>query len=159
MAEELIRVARQHASDTQTEVEYVLGSAEDHAATCAEQYDIVTCMEMLEHVPDPAAVITALARLVRPGGHVVVSTINRTPRAYALAVLGAEYVLRLLPKGTHTYEKFLRPSEMAHWAREVGLEDLDVSGLAYDPFARRASLVTDARVNYLMRLHKPGPAS
>jgi len=159
MAEELIRVAREHASDTRTAVEYVLGSAEDHAAVAPEKYDIVTCMEMLEHVPDPAAVIAALARLVRPGGHVVVSTINRTPRAYALAVLGAEYVLRLLPKGTHTYEKFLRPSELAHWARDVGLEVTDVSGLAYDPFARRASLGTDARVNYLMRLHKPGPAS
>jgi 2-polyprenyl-6-hydroxyphenyl methylase/3-demethylubiquinone-9 3-methyltransferase len=159
MSEELLRVARQHASESGTDVEYVLRSAEDHAALCPQSCDVVTCMEMLEHVPDPAAVIAALARVVRPGGHVVVSTINRTPRAYALAVLAAEYVLRLLPRGTHTYERFLRPSEIAHWARDVGLEVIDVAGLAYDPLTRNARLVADARVNYLMRLRKPEPFS
>jgi 2-polyprenyl-6-hydroxyphenyl methylase/3-demethylubiquinone-9 3-methyltransferase len=111
---------------------------------------------MLEHVPDPAAVVAALADLVRTGGLVVVSTINRTPRAYALAVVGAEYVLRLLPRGTHSYEKFIRPSELAAWARAAGLELVDVAGLDYDPFTRRARLVSDARVNYLMLLRKTG---
>ena len=112
-------------------------------------------MEMLEHVPDPAAIVTALATLAAPGGHVFVSTINRTPRAYALAVVGAEYVLRLLPRGTHTYEKFIRPSELGAWARAAGLEVVDVAGLDYDPFERNARLVSDARVNYLMHLRKP----
>jgi 2-polyprenyl-6-hydroxyphenyl methylase/3-demethylubiquinone-9 3-methyltransferase len=116
---------------------------------------------MLEHVPDPSAVVAALAALVKPGGHVFVSTINRTPRAYLRAVIGAEYVLRLLPAGTHTYEKFIRPSELDAWARTAGLATEDIAGLDYDPFARSASLVADARVNYLMHLRRhaaPGAA-
>ena len=113
-------------------------------------------MEMLEHVPDPGSVIAALARLVRPGGHVFVSTINRNPRAWLQAVVAAEYVLRLLPRGTHAYDKFIRPSELAAWAREGGLELVDVAGLEYDPFARSARLSSDARVNYLAHLHRPG---
>jgi 2-polyprenyl-6-hydroxyphenyl methylase/3-demethylubiquinone-9 3-methyltransferase len=113
-------------------------------------------MEMLEHVPDPTAVVAALAALVRPGGAVFLSTINRTPRAYVQAVVAAEYLLRLLPTGTHAYEKFIRPSELAGWGRAAGLAVEDVSGLEYDPFGRAARLTGDARVNYLMRLRRSG---
>jgi 2-polyprenyl-6-hydroxyphenyl methylase/3-demethylubiquinone-9 3-methyltransferase len=112
-------------------------------------------MEMLEHVPDPASVVAALANLARPGGDVFVSTLNRTPRAYLLAVLGAEYVLRLLPAGTHSYERFIRPSELVDWARRAGLAMVDIAGLEYDPFGRVARLSTDARVNYLLHLRRP----
>jgi 2-polyprenyl-6-hydroxyphenyl methylase/3-demethylubiquinone-9 3-methyltransferase len=156
LSPEVLEVARQHARDSGVGVDYRLQAAEQHASERPHSYDVVTCMEMLEHVPDPAAVVAALADLVRTGGLVVVSTINRTPRAYALAVVGAEYVLRLLPRGTHSYEKFIRPSELAAWARAAGLELVDVAGLDYDPFTRRARLVSDARVNYLMLLRKTG---
>jgi 2-polyprenyl-6-hydroxyphenyl methylase/3-demethylubiquinone-9 3-methyltransferase len=155
MAQDLLDVAKLHASESGVRVNYLLESAEDHAATHASGYDVVTCMEMLEHVPDPAQVVTALAALAKPGGHVFVSTINRTPRAYLRAVIGAEYVLRLLPTGTHTYDKFIRPSELAAWAQAAGLRTFDVAGLDYDPFGRSARIVTDARVNYLMHFVKP----
>ena len=155
LASDLLDVARLHALEGNVRVDYRLESAEDHAATHAGQYDLVTCMEMLEHVPDPAAVVRALATLVRPGGHVFVSTINRNPRAWLQAVVAAEYVLRLLPRGTHTYDKFIRPSELAGWAQAAGLELVDVAGLDYDPFARAARLTDDARVNYLARFHRP----
>ena len=155
LAGELIEVARLHAIEAGVTVEYRVESAEQHARAGVGRYDIVTCMEMLEHVPDPNAIVAELANLVRPGGHVFVSTLNRTPRAYAMAILGAEYVLRLLPAGTHTYAKFIRPSELAGWARAAGLVVADVAGLAYDPFARSAQLTSDARVNYLMHLQRP----
>jgi 2-polyprenyl-6-hydroxyphenyl methylase/3-demethylubiquinone-9 3-methyltransferase len=155
MATELLKVAQLHALEAGVTVNYLLESAEQHAVEHAAGYDVVTCMEMLEHVPDPAQVLVALAALVRPGGHVFVSTINRTPRAYLRAVIGAEYVLRLLPTGTHTYEKFIRPSELSAWARSAGLSTVDVAGLDYDPFSRTARIATDASVNYLMHLSKP----
>lgn len=156
LASELLEVARLHALESGVSVDYRLETAEAHAQSHAGRYDVVTCMEMLEHVPDPGSVIAALARLVRPGGHVFVSTINRNPRAWLQAVVAAEYVLRLLPRGTHAYDKFIRPSELAAWAREGGLELVDVAGLEYDPFARSARLSSDARVNYLAHLHRPG---
>jgi 2-polyprenyl-6-hydroxyphenyl methylase/3-demethylubiquinone-9 3-methyltransferase len=156
LATDLLEVARLHALEGGVAVDYRLESAEQHALAAASRYDVVTCMEMLEHVPDPAAVIGALAALVRPGGDVFVSTLNRTPRAYLLAVLGAEYVLRLLPAGTHTYDRFIRPSELAAWGRQAGLVTVDVAGLEYDPFGRSARLSSDARVNYLMHLRRPG---
>ncbi len=159
MADDLVQVAKLHALDAGIEVEYLYCPAEQHAAQHAGQYDIVTCMEMLEHVPEPAAVVAALAALVRPGGHVFVSTLNRTVKAYAMAVLGAEYVLRLLPPGTHTYEKFIRPSELRRWAQAAGLQVQDVAGLDYDPFSRRAQLTTDASVNYLMHLRRDGASN
>jgi len=155
LADELIEVARLHALEAGIAIEYRVESAEQHALAGAGRYDVVTCMEMLEHVPDPHAIVAALATLVRPGGHVFVSTLNRTPRAYAMAILGAEYVLRLLPAGTHTYAKFIRPSELAGWARAAGLVVADVAGLEYDPFSRSARLTSDARVNYLMHLQRP----
>jgi len=155
LAADLLKVAELHALESGVKVRYVLESAEQHAAAHAGAYDAVTCMEMLEHVPDPAAVVHALGELVRPGGHVFLSTINRTPRAFALAVVGAEYLLRLLAPGTHTYEKFIRPSELAGWAKAAGLELRDLAGLSYDPFSRETRLTTDARVNYLMHLQRP----
>lgn len=157
MADELLRVAQLHALESNVSVEYRHEPAEQHALTHAGRYDVVTCMEMLEHVPDPAAVIGALAELARPGGQVFVSTLNRTPRAYLMAILGAEYVLRLLPTGTHTYEKFIKPSELAAWARDAGLVEADIAGLHYDPFTRTARLTDDAAVNYLMHFRKPEP--
>jgi 2-polyprenyl-6-hydroxyphenyl methylase/3-demethylubiquinone-9 3-methyltransferase len=159
MAGDLLEVARLHALESGVSLTYRLEPAEEHAAGHASAYDVVTCMEMLEHVPDPAAVVSALARMVRPGGHVFLSTINRTPRAYALAIVGAEYVLRLLPPGTHTYEKFIRPSELSAWAKAAGLTLVDISGLAYDPFSRQAALKADSGVNYLMHLRRSATAS
>lgn len=155
-ASELLDVARLHALESGVPVDYRLETAEAHAVTHAGRYDVVTCMEMLEHVPDPASVIAALAVLVRPGGHVFVSTINRNSRAWLQAVVAAEYVLRLLPRGTHAYDKFIRPSELDAWARGCGLEMVDIAGLEYDPFARSARLSSDARVNYLAHLRRPG---
>lgn len=154
LADDLLQVARLHALDSGIELDYLLESAETHVPAHAGAYDIVTCMEMLEHVPDPTAVIDALARLVRPGGHVFISTLNRTLKSYALAVVGAEYVLRLLPPGTHTYEKFIRPSELRQWARAAGLTVIDIAGLDYDPFSRKTQLSSDASVNYLMHLRR-----
>ena len=158
MADELLSVARLHGLEAGVDVEYLHESAEQHALAHAGRYDVVTCMEMLEHVPDPASVVRALATLAKPGGQVFVSTLNRTPRAYLLAVLGAEYVLRLLPPGTHTYEKFIKPSELAAWARDAGLVESDIAGLHYDPFTRACRLTDDAAVNYLMHFRRPGAA-
>jgi 2-polyprenyl-6-hydroxyphenyl methylase/3-demethylubiquinone-9 3-methyltransferase len=158
LAAELLQVAELHALESNVRVTYRRETAEQHAAACPGAYDVVTCMEMLEHVPDPASVIEALATLARPGGEIFVSTINRTPRAYLHAVLGAEYVLRLLPTGTHTYAKFIRPSELAAWAKAAGLQVVDVAGMDYDPFARSARLSSDARINYLVHLRKPAIA-
>jgi 2-polyprenyl-6-hydroxyphenyl methylase / 3-demethylubiquinone-9 3-methyltransferase len=155
LAPDLLQVAELHALESGVAVAYRLESAEQHAEQNAGRYDTATCMEMLEHVPDPVSVVAALAALVRPGGDVFLSTINRTPRAYLHAVLGAEYLLRLLPTGTHTYEKFIRPSELAAWGKAAGLETVDVAGLDYDPFARTARLSSDARVNYLVHLRRP----
>ena len=154
LADDLLQVARLHALEASIEIDYRLESAEQHVEQHAGRYEIVACMEMLEHVPDPTAVIDAMARLASPGGHVFVSTLNRTLKSYAMAVVGAEYVLRLLPPGTHTYEKFIRPSELRQWARSTGLEVTDIAGLDYDPFARKARLTGDASVNYLMHLRR-----
>ena len=159
LADDLLQVAKLHALEAGVEVNYVLAAAESHAATHAGEYDVVTCMEMLEHVPDPTSVIAALGRLVKPQGHVFVSTLNRTPKAYALAILGAEYVLRLLPPGTHTYDKFIRPSELRQWSRAAGLTVIDIAGLDYDPFTRQARLTMDASVNYLVHLRLDGQAA
>jgi 2-polyprenyl-6-hydroxyphenyl methylase / 3-demethylubiquinone-9 3-methyltransferase len=154
LADELLQVAKLHALEAGVAVDYVLEAAEVHAAAHPGEYDVVTCMEMLEHVPDPTAVIDALGRLVQPDGHVFVSTLNRTMKAYALAILGAEYVLRLLPTGTHTYEKFIRPSELRQWSRAAGLAVVDIAGLEYDPFTRQARLTSDASVNYLAHMRR-----
>jgi 2-polyprenyl-6-hydroxyphenyl methylase/3-demethylubiquinone-9 3-methyltransferase len=159
LADDLLHVARLHALESGVvNLDYVLEAAETHAKSHAGEYDVVTCMEMLEHVPDPTLVVSALAQLVKPAGHVFASTLNRTLKAYAMAVVGAEYVLRLLPTGTHTYEKFIRPSELRDWSRAEGLKVVDIAGLHYDPFTRKAQLTTDASVNYLVHLRLDGSA-
>jgi 2-polyprenyl-6-hydroxyphenyl methylase / 3-demethylubiquinone-9 3-methyltransferase len=149
-----LQIAELHALDAGISVRYLCESAETHAATNAGAYDIVTCMEMLEHVPEPQSVLRALHALVKPGGDVFVSTINRNLKAYLLAILGAEYVLRLLERGTHTYERFIRPSELSRWGRHAGLEIVDIAGLEYDPLREVARQSTNVDVNYMMHLRR-----
>jgi 2-polyprenyl-6-hydroxyphenyl methylase/3-demethylubiquinone-9 3-methyltransferase len=131
-------------------------AAEVLAAEKPGAFDLVTCMEMLEHVPDPAATLNALAGLVKPGGDIVVSTLNRNPRAFAVAIIGAEYIARMLPRGTHEYLKFIRPSELARWSRAAGLELMDLTGITYNPLTRAFSLSSDTGVNYLAHLRRDG---
>jgi len=154
LAAKLLRVAELHALESQAQVQYRQCSAEQLAAEAPGSYDVVTCMEMLEHVPDPASVVTACARLVRPGGHVFFSTINRNPKSFALAIVGAEYVLNLLPRGTHEYAKFIRPSELASYARSASLDLLETKGLEYNPFTRRYWLSRNTSVNYMLAFQK-----
>ncbi|MCK2183191.1 bifunctional 2-polyprenyl-6-hydroxyphenol methylase/3-demethylubiquinol 3-O-methyltransferase UbiG [Halomonas getboli] len=155
LGEAPLAVARLHAEETGASVDYRQISVEAMAEAHAGEFDVVTCLEMLEHVPDPASVIRACARLVKPGGQVFFSTINRNPKAYALAVVGAEYLLRMLPRGTHDYAKFIRPSELAGWCREAGLTVCEQSGLTYQPLTRRYRLsATDVSVNYLMHCRR-----
>lgn len=155
LGEAPLGVARLHAEESGVSVDYQNISVEALAAQTPGHFDVVTCMEMLEHVPDPASVIRACCALVRPGGYVFFSTLNRTPKSYAFAILGAEYVLRLLPRGTHDYAKFIRPSEMAAWSRQVGLEVREQTGLTYNPLTRRYRLVADdVSVNYMMYCRK-----
>jgi len=156
LAEKPLRVAALHRLESQVAVEYERVAAEDLAAREPGAYDVVTCMEMLEHVPEPASTVASCAALANPGGHVFFSTINRNAKAYLLAVVGAEYVLGLLPKGTHDYGRFIKPAELARWCREAGLEVRDIVGMTYNPLTRVASLGRDADVNYLVHAVKPG---
>jgi 2-polyprenyl-6-hydroxyphenyl methylase/3-demethylubiquinone-9 3-methyltransferase len=149
MGEAPLAVARLHQLESGATLSYRQITAEELADSEPGRFEIVTCMEMLEHVPDPASTITACARLLKPGGHVFFSTINRNPKAYLLAVIGAEYVLRLLPKGTHDYRKFIRPSELASWARSAGLTVQHLIGMHYNPLLRRYGLSAGVAVNYL----------
>lgn len=145
-----LTVAKLHALESGVKLDYEQITAEEMAEQHPGEYDVVTCMEMLEHVPDPASVIAACAQLVKPDGHVFFSTINRTPKGYLFAIVGAEYVLNMLPKGTHDYNKFIRPSEMDSWIRHAELETQDISGMSYNPISRHYSLGKDIDVNYLM---------
>ncbi|HEY7752767.1 MAG TPA: bifunctional 2-polyprenyl-6-hydroxyphenol methylase/3-demethylubiquinol 3-O-methyltransferase UbiG [Steroidobacteraceae bacterium] len=154
LAPAALEVARLHALESGVGVEYREIAVDALAAAEPEAFDLVTCLEMLEHVPDPAAVLRAIARLVRPGGDVVCSTINRNAKAFALAIVGAEYVLRLLPRGTHQYSRLIRPSELARWARAAGLELVDLAGLEYNPATRQARISADASVNYLAHFRR-----
>jgi 2-polyprenyl-6-hydroxyphenyl methylase/3-demethylubiquinone-9 3-methyltransferase len=156
LAPELVKVARLHGLESGVRVDYQVKAVEALAAERPGSFDAVTCMEMLEHVPDPAAIVAACATLLRPGGRLFLSTLNRTPAAFALAIVGAEYVARLLPKGTHRYADFIKPSELAAWLREAGLQLEDVSGLFYDPLRQRASLSSRTEVNYLACAAKAG---
>ena len=155
MAEAPLAVARLHQHESGAEVDYRESTAESLAAEEPGQYDVITCLEMLEHVPDPSQVIRSCAELVKPGGHVFFSTINRNPKSYLLAVVGAEYVLGLLPKGTHDYQKFITPAELAGAVRDAGLEVVEIIGMRYNPFTRNCSLGKDVDVNYLLYARKP----
>ena len=155
LAPELIKVAKLHRLESGVSVDYRLQSVESLAAEAPGSFDAITCMEMLEHVPDPAAIITACATLLKPGGQLFLSTLNRTPAAFALAIVGAEYVARLLPKGTHHYQDFIKPAELAAWLRDAGLQLEDVSGLAYEPWRNGARLISRTDVNYLACAVKP----
>lgn len=159
LAPEALAVARLHAIESGQPVEYRQVAVEELAESAPAAFDVVTCLEMLEHVPDPSAIVTALARLARPGGHVIVSTINRNARAFALAIVGAEYVMRLLPMGTHRYARLIRPSELSRWARAAGLELEDLAGLEYEPFTRKARVSADVSVNYLAHFLRPATAA
>lgn len=155
MGEAPLAVARLHALESGVELTYEQITAEDKAAQMPEAFDVVTCMEMLEHVPDPASVVRACAQLVKPGGDVYFSTINRNPKSYAFAILGAEYILKLLPKGTHDYAKFIRPSELAQWLRVAGLELQEITGMTYNPLTKHYKLnPNDVSVNYLIHTRK-----
>lgn len=151
LSDKALSVARLHLLESGQKVEYRKCAAEELAAEMPAMFDAVTCLEMLEHVPDPASTVRACARLVRPGGQVFFSTINRNPKAYLLAVVGAEYVLKLLPRGTHDYARFIRPAELARFCRESGLEAAEIIGMTYNPFAKTYALGHDTDVNYLMR--------
>jgi 2-polyprenyl-6-hydroxyphenyl methylase / 3-demethylubiquinone-9 3-methyltransferase len=150
LGEAPLAVARLHAEQSGVEVEYLQVLAEDIAEQRAGEDDAVTCLEMLEHVPDPSSVIRACAKLVKPGGQVFFSTINRNPKAFLFAIVGAEYVLRLLPRGTHEYAKLIRPSELAGWSRDAGLDVRDTTGMTYNPVTQVYKLNRDVSVNYLM---------
>jgi len=150
MGEAPLQVARLHKHESGVEIDYQQITVEQMAEQHAGEFNVVTCMEMLEHVPDPASVIRACAKLVKPGGAVFFSTINRNPKSYLLAIVGAEYILRMLPKGTHHYEKFIKPSELTAWIREAGLNAQELTGMAYNPFSKRYSLGFDVDVNYLV---------
>ena len=150
LGEKALRVAKLHLLESGLSITYKLLSAESRAEEQPGQFDILTCLEMLEHVPDPASVVDACARLVKPDGHVFCSTINRNPKAYLLAVIGAEYVLGLLPRGTHDYAKFIKPSELARHCRAAGLEVREMTGLTYNPLTTNYSLSRDTDVNYLI---------
>ena len=155
MGEAPLQVANLHKLESGVEVEYRRTTAEALAEEMPGVFDVVTCMEMLEHVPDPGSVITACTRLVKPGGQVFFSTINRNPKAYLFAIVGAEYLLRLLPKGTHDFAKFIRPSELEAWTRSAGLELRELTGMSYNPFSKQYSLGRDLDVNYLAFCTRP----
>lgn len=150
MAGMSLEVARLHLHESGLDINYRLVAAEDFAAEHEARFDLVTCLEMLEHVPDPASIVDAAARALKPGGRVVLSTLNRNPKSFALAIVGAEYLLRLLPRGTHEYRKFIRPSELAAALRAAGLRPVDITGMTYNPLTRRYALGRDTDVNYLM---------
>ncbi len=155
LSEKALKVADLHSLESGIKVRYELISAEELAAREAEEYDVVTCMEMLEHVPDPAAIVQACAKLVKPGGHIFFSTLNRNPKSYLFAIIGAEYILGLLPRGTHDYAKFITPAELSSFTRTAGLEVQALKGMTYNPLTKIYSLNQDTSVNYLMATVKP----
>jgi len=155
MGEMALNVARLHALEAKLSIDYKHITAEEQSKKTVEQYDVITCMEMLEHVPDPLSVIQACADLVKPGGDLFFSTLNRHPKAYLIAILGAEYVMKMLPKGTHDYARFIKPSEMARWTRQAGLQVNSLKGITYNPLSKNFHLSNDVQVNYLLHCSRP----
>jgi len=157
MGEAPLEVARLHLLESGLDVNYLRIPVEEMAREQPASFDVVTCMEMLEHVPDPGSITQACHDLVKPGGHVFFSTLNRNPKSYLFAIVGAEYVLNMLPKGTHDYAKFIRPSELNHWIRDAGLESHDIIGMTYNPFTQVYKLdPRDVDVNYMVATRRPG---
>ena len=154
LSDKALQVAKLHLLESGKQVNYHKIAAEQLADEQPGHYDVVTCLEMLEHVPDPASTVAACARLVKPGGQVFLSTLNRNAKAYLLAVVGAEYLLNLLPRGTHEYTRFLKPAELAHLCRDAGLEVLEITGLRYNPFTRKGVIGSDTDINYLLRAQR-----
>ncbi|WP_338065421.1 bifunctional 2-polyprenyl-6-hydroxyphenol methylase/3-demethylubiquinol 3-O-methyltransferase UbiG [Thiospirillum jenense] len=159
MGEVPLRVAELHTLESGVAVNYHHASAEQFAADHPASFDVITCMELLEHVPDPASVVAACAQLIRPGGHLFFSTLNRNPKSYLFAIIGAEYLLKLLPAGTHTFSRFIRPAELTRWIRHAELQVCDITGLTYHPLIKRYRLDTrDLDVNYLVHCQRPAAA-
>jgi 2-polyprenyl-6-hydroxyphenyl methylase/3-demethylubiquinone-9 3-methyltransferase len=156
LARDSLQIARLHGHESGVQVHYECVSSEEYAMQQPGQFDLITCMELLEHVPDPASVVRACGQLVRPGGLVCFSTLNRNPKSFLLAIVAAEYVLRLLPRGTHQYEHFVTPSELAAAARAAGLEATALAGLGYQPWIHRYHLTGDTSVNYFLATRRPG---
>ncbi|MDQ7051164.1 MAG: bifunctional 2-polyprenyl-6-hydroxyphenol methylase/3-demethylubiquinol 3-O-methyltransferase UbiG [Enterobacterales bacterium] len=154
MGDAPLSVAKLHQLESGQDVDYQKSTAEDFAQSHSAQFDIVTCMEMMEHVPDPSSIVNALSQLVKPGGDIFVSTINRSVSAFLGAIVAAEYLLKLLPKGTHQYKKFIRPSEIANWARQAELELIDMAGMHYNPLTKNYSLAPGVKINYLMHFKR-----
>jgi len=154
LSNKALKVAELHQLESNTSVQYRSISAEDLAKQEPENYDVVTCMEMLEHVPDPSSVVQACANLCKPGGSIFFSTLNRNPKSYLFAIIGAEYILKLLPKGTHEYDKFIKPSELAGFTRQAGLELLEIKGMTYNPLTQIYRLGSDTDVNYMIATRK-----
>jgi 2-polyprenyl-6-hydroxyphenyl methylase/3-demethylubiquinone-9 3-methyltransferase len=150
MAEMSLKVANMHLYESELEIDYQMSTAEEFATAHSGEFDIVTCLEMLEHVPDPGSVVAAASQLMKPDGHAFFSTINRNPKSFVLAILGAEHILNMVPKGTHEYKSFIKPSELASAARASGLEVRDITGMTYNPLTRHYKLGRDIDVNYLM---------
>jgi len=155
VAPRVLATARLHLHESGLEVDYREKTVEDQAQDSPRAFDVVTCMEMLEHVPDPASIIQSIQELLKPGGHGFFSTLNRTPLAFALGIVGAEHIARLLPRGTHRYDRFIRPSELSAWLRDAGMEVQDIVGLHYNPITRSVMLGGNVRVNYLVHASKP----
>jgi len=154
LGEKALKVAQLHSMESGIEVDYQLIAVEDLAKIQPESFDVVTCLEMLEHVPDPGSIVQACAKLVKPDGHVFFSTINRNPKSFLFGVVGAEYLLNILPRGTHDYEKFIKPSELASWARSAGLSLCHQTGMSYNPITQHYWLGSDVSVNYLAHFIK-----
>jgi 2-polyprenyl-6-hydroxyphenyl methylase/3-demethylubiquinone-9 3-methyltransferase len=154
LAPGMIEVARLHAAEERLDIDYRVAAAEEIAAGLAQSFDVLTCMEMLEHVPQPERMLATLASLVRPGGSVFLSTLNRNLKAFLLAIVGAEYVLKLLPRGTHEYERLIRPSELTRWARSAGLAPRAIAGIELNPYTETCRLTSDPSVNYLLHLER-----
>lgn len=155
LGEKALKIARLHLLESGQQVDYRLIAVEELAQQSPQHYDVVTCMEMLEHVPDPASIVKACSQLVKPGGKVFFSTLNRNPKSYLFAVIGAEYILNMLPRGTHDYAKFIKPSELARHCRTAELEVTEVTGMSYNPFSKLYTLGDDTSINYLMACQKP----